>query len=103
MHTWQEPRVVIIGGAGFIGSHFLDSLLASPAVQRTTVFDNFSSGTEERLASHRVDPRLCVIRGDVADQDTLRRCLEGHDLVIHLASNPDIAKAITDPSVDFWQ
>lgn len=100
---WNEKNVAIIGGAGFIGSHFVDSLLAGPRVQAVTVFDNFSSGREEYLAHHRSDSRLRTVRGEVGDLNALRACLEGQDLVIHLASNPDIAKAMEDPSVDFWR
>lgn len=100
---WEEARVAVIGGAGFIGSHFVDSLLASPAVERVTVFDNFSSGDEEHLAAHRNDARLRIVRGDAGDLEELKEGLAGHDLAIHLASNPDIARAMTDPAVDFWQ
>ena len=100
---WEDSRVVVVGGAGFIGSHFVDSLLGSPQVTRVTVFDNFSSGKEHHLADHSRDKRLQIARGDVSDLPALRECLRGHDLVIHLASNPDIAKAMEDPSVDFWQ
>ena len=100
---WEEAHVAVIGGAGFIGSHFVDSLLASPAVERVTVFDNFSSGDEEHLAAHRRDARLRIVQGDASDLPALRECLAGHQLAIHLASNPDIAKAMEDPAVDFWQ
>src|SRR5579871_975755 len=100
---WGDAHVVVIGGAGFIGSHFVDSLLASPQVRRVTVFDNFSSGSETHLAHHRGDDRLRITRGDASDLPALRECLAGNDLVVHLASNPDIAKAMEDPAVDFWQ
>ena len=60
--TTDEPdpvrRVCIVGGAGFIGSHFVDRLLSDPQVESVTVFDNFSSGREWHLAAHRDDPRL---------------------------------------------
>jgi UDP-glucose 4-epimerase len=100
---WKERSVAVIGGAGFIGSHFVDSLLASPQLESLTVFDNFSSGREEHLAAHAGDGRLRVVRGDVGHLEALRAALEGQDLVIHLASNPDIAKAMEDPAIDFWQ
>jgi UDP-glucose 4-epimerase len=100
---WKERRIAVVGGAGFIGSHFVDSLLASPPVESVTVFDNFSSGREEHLLAHRSDSRLHVVRGEVGDLSALRTALQNQDLVVHLASNPDIAKAMEDPSVDFWQ
>jgi UDP-glucose 4-epimerase len=94
-------RIVVVGGAGFIGSHFVDRLAAQPETEAVTVYDNFSSGREWHLAHHRQDPRVKVVRSDVRDQSTLAGAMNGHDTVIHLASNPDIAKAMTDPTVDF--
>jgi UDP-glucose 4-epimerase len=96
-------RICIVGGAGFIGSHFADRLLASAATEKLTVYDNFSSGREWHLAAHRADPRLSVVNGDVRALDDLVAAMAGHDAVIHLASNPDIARAMTDPAVDFDQ
>jgi UDP-glucose 4-epimerase len=95
--------IFIVGGAGFIGSHFTDALLANPEVRRVTLYDNFSSGRAWHHAHHLADPRFGVVRGNVEQLDELRRAMDGHDLVIHLASNPDIARAATEPDVDFWQ
>jgi UDP-glucose 4-epimerase len=94
-------RYCIVGGAGFIGSHFVDALLAGPDAGSVTIFDNFSSGREWHFAHHAGDTRLRVARGDVADLATLCDAVAGHDVVIHLASNPDIARAATDPQIDF--
>jgi UDP-glucose 4-epimerase len=94
-------RVCIVGGAGFIGSHFVDHLMSDRQVESVTVYDNFSSGREWHLAAHQDDPRLHVIRGDVADLGLLTETLDGVETVIHLASNPDIARAATEPAVDF--
>lgn len=96
-------RICVVGGAGFIGGHFADRLLASDATEELTVYDNFSSGREWHLAAHRDDARLKVIKGDVRDLENLVAAMGGHDSVIHLASNPDIARAVTDPAVDFEQ
>src|SRR5206468_4932165 len=62
---------------------------------------NFSSGREWHYAHHSADARLQVVRGDVKDLAQLRAAMEGHDVVIHLASNPDIARAATEPDIDF--
>ncbi len=94
-------RVCIVGGAGFIGSHFVDRLLGNDTTELVTVFDNFSSGRQWHLAHHGDDSRLRVIRGDVVDLDALRSATTGAQVVIHLASNPDIARAATDPAIDF--
>lgn len=94
-------RYFITGGAGFIGSHFADRLLADPTVDAVTLFDNYSSGREWHSAHHLADSRFHAIRGDVKDLGLLTESLKGHDVVIHLASNPDIARAATEPEIDF--
>ena len=94
-------RVLIAGGAGFIGSHFTDRLLADPSVTAVTLYDNFTSGQEWHYEHHAGDARLHVVRGDVKDLPRLTEAMQGHDTVIHLASNPDIARAATEPTVDF--
>lgn len=99
----SEPRgrYFIAGGAGFIGSHFTDRLLADPATEAVTLFDNFSSGREWHYAHHAGDSRLRVIRGDLKDMCALQKAMRGNNTVIHLASNPDIARAATEPDIDF--
>ena len=100
----SAPRaVLIVGGAGFIGSHFTDRLLASDSTERVTLYDNFSSGQEWHYEQHANDDRLNVVRGDANDLDSLTGAMQGHDFVIHLASNPDIAAAMTDPTIDFHE
>lgn len=98
-----EIKVCIVGGAGFIGSHFADALLERAHIACVTLFDNFSSGRPRHFQQHIGDTRLRVIRGDAGDLDALTDALRGHDMAIHLASNPDIARAVTEPEVDFYQ
>lgn len=97
------PTVAIVGGAGFIGSHLVDRLLSDPAITAVRIFDNFTSGREWHVEHHLDDPRFSIARGEVDDLPALTDALDGYGTVIHLASNPDIAKAMTDPSVDFHQ
>jgi UDP-glucose 4-epimerase len=98
----MEPkRFFIIGGAGFIGSHFCDLLLCDTEIAGVTIYDNFSSGREWHYARHLQDPRFRVVRGDVKEATRLVAAMAGHDTVIHLASNPDIARAATEPDIDF--
>jgi UDP-glucose 4-epimerase len=94
-------RFFLVGGAGFIGSHFVDRLLADPGVAAVTVYDNFSSGRAWHLEPHTANERLRVVEADVKDFDALAGAMAGHDVVVHLASNPDIARAATEPAVDF--
>lgn len=97
----MSTRFFIAGGAGFIGSHFTDRLLCDKATEAVTIYDNFSSGREWHYAHHEQDRRLRVIHGDLKDLAALERTMAGHDTVIHLASNPDIARAMVEPDIDF--
>jgi UDP-glucose 4-epimerase len=94
-------RFFLAGGAGFIGSHFTDRLLCDKGIEAVTLYDNFSSGREWHYAHHEHDSRLRVICGDVKNLTALERAMDGHDTVIHLASNPDIARAAVEPDIDF--
>jgi len=91
----------VVGGAGFIGGHVVDRLLSDPSTMAVTVYDNFSSGRDWHLAAHDHDQRLRIIRADVSDLACLADALRGCEAVVHLASNPDIARAMTEPAVDF--
>lgn len=97
----EARRFVIVGGAGFIGSHFVEHLLSLYAVESVVVYDNLSSGSRAHLEGHAGDARLRVVEADVRDFDLLMSCCRGVDVVIHLASNPDIARAAELPTVDF--
>lgn len=99
----NPSAVIIIGGAGFIGSHFVDRFLADSEVEKVTVFDNFSSGHLWHLETHTGDARLSIVRGDVRDVELLTSKAQGHSTLVHLASNPDIAAAVTNPAIDFDQ
>jgi len=99
----SECSYFIIGGAGFIGSHFVDALLTSGKTRRVTIFDNFSSGREWHYEAHRRDPRLNVVHADACDVNALTATMEGHDWVLHLASNPNIAAATEHPEIDFYR
>jgi UDP-glucose 4-epimerase len=96
-------RFFIVGGAGFVGSHFTDHLLGAGGAAGVTLYDNFSSGRDWHFAHHAGDTRLRVVRGDVEDLAALKGAMDGHDVVIHLASNPDIARAAREPTIDFSQ
>jgi len=95
-------RYIIVGGAGFIGSHLVQQLLDEPDAD-VVVFDNFSSGREWHLGGSLRNPRVRIVRGDVKDLAALTAAISGQEHVYHFASNPDIAKAVTQPDIDFWE
>lgn len=97
----NERRVFIVGGAGFIGSHFTDRLVADTSTAAVTVFDNFSSGRKWHVEPHLDNSKFSMVSGDAADSQVLIEAMRAHDLVIHLASNPDIARAAKEPKIDF--
>ena len=80
------PTYLITGGAGFIGSHLADALLARGCQVR--VLDDFSTGRAENI-----DPRCDVMRGDVTDPAAVRRALEGTAGCFHLAAIASVARA----------
>jgi UDP-glucose 4-epimerase len=80
----RDRRVVVTGGAGFIGSHLVDQLLERG--NEVTVLDDFSSGTPDNLAHHPPDRDLRVVSVDVRDESALPRHLHGIDFVFHLAT-----------------
>ncbi|HEV7298871.1 MAG TPA: NAD-dependent epimerase/dehydratase family protein [Tepidisphaeraceae bacterium] len=96
-------KYFIVGGAGFIGSHLVRHLLADEPDAAVAIYDNFSSGREWHLGENLSSPRVTIVRGDVKDLPALTAAMAGHEHVYHFASNPDIAKAVKQPDIDFWE
>jgi UDP-glucose 4-epimerase len=86
---------LVTGGAGFIGSHLTDRLLALGHAVR--VLDNMASGNPRNLEQHKGNPSLEVRMGDVADPDTMASAMKGVDRVFHLAALADIVPSIQNP------
>lgn len=86
------------GGAGFIGSHLVDCLLASN--WSVTVLDNFSTGSAENL-SHITSGDFSLVRGSVTAKDAVDDAIKGCDVVFHLAALADIVPSINDPMAYF--
>ena len=100
MSDWR--KVFVSGGAGFVGSHLLPVLLGEDA-GAIVVFDNFSSGRLSHLNDVVRDPRVKIVEGDLKDLKAVTAAMAGCETVFHLAANPDIAKAVTQPDIDFWE
>ena len=91
-------RFLITGGAGFIGSHAVDRLLA--AGHQVTVYDNLVTGQRKWLAPHRSDQAFRFVEGDILDRALLQETMAGHDIVFHLAANTDIRSGYTQTRLD---
>ena len=89
-------RVLITGGAGFIGSHSADILLAQGFA--VCVFDNFSNGKHANLnAAALADGRLTLIEGDVRNSRAVDAAVAGVDKVLHLAAQVSVPRSVADP------
>jgi UDP-glucose 4-epimerase len=94
--TISGMRILVTGGAGFIGSHLVKRLLQDGA--RVRVLDNFSSGTMDNLADIAKDVE--IIRGDVRDADAVKKAVQGCEVVNHQAAQLEITRCIDDPIDD---
>ena len=88
-------RALVTGGAGFIGSHLVEALLARGV--RVTVLDDFSTGRAENLAHVRAHPALVVVRGDIRDPAMLAQVMPTAEVVFHLAAFVSVPGSIEDP------
>src|SRR5690349_13274120 len=85
--------MLVTGGGGFIGSHLADRLLQIGHAVR--VLDNFSTGRRDNLRPMLGDIEL--IEGDLRDPDTVRRAVQGVDVVFHQGALPSVPRSVNDP------
>ncbi|MBO4648451.1 MAG: GDP-mannose 4,6-dehydratase [Lentisphaeria bacterium] len=88
-------KYLITGGAGFIGSHLTESLLADG--HAVTIIDDFSTGSPENLAAVKDHPQLTVIEEDILSGDRLEKAVAASDCVIHLAAAVGVELVVHDP------
>jgi len=98
MHQTERKKVVITGGAGFIGSHLVELLLKEN--HEVTVIDNFSTGRPENLDHLKENPDLKLIYADITDFEKTEPIFKDKDWVFHLAALADIVPSIEKP-VDY--
>jgi len=82
---WKGRRVLVTGGASFIGSHLVDALIARGA--RIRVVDNLSSGHEANLREHLAKGTVELVRADLTEPDVAPRVVDGMSVVFHLAAD----------------
>ena len=92
----QGTKVLVTGGAGFIGSHLVDAMVRQG--MDVTVLDNFRTGLRENLADVASDIRL--VEGSILEPDDVAKVMKGQDLVSHQAAQLEITRAIDDPVED---
>ena len=88
-------KILITGGAGFIGSHLSERLLREGA--SVTIFDNLNTGREENLASIRTHSGLRFIKGDIRNRAMVDETVPGHDAIFHFCDDSDIRGAAGHP------
>lgn len=89
-------KVLVTGGAGFIGSHLVDALLNKGL--EVAVIDNFSTGAKKNLEHHiGTDADLVVYEGDIIDDEYIEDSINGAEYVFHLAAIRSVPKSIDDP------
>ncbi|MDP4092271.1 MAG: NAD-dependent epimerase/dehydratase family protein [Bacillota bacterium] len=87
MYKVEGSKILVIGGAGLIGSHVVEELVKED-VEEIVVYDNFCRGTRDNLRSALKDPRVKIydIGGDITQTDILNSAMKGKDYVFHLAA-----------------
>jgi UDP-glucose 4-epimerase len=93
-------RSLVIGGAGFIGSHVIDRLVLRGPV---TAYDNLSVGKRAFLEDHLRSGACALVEADALDLDRLAEAMHGHDLVVHLAANPEARWGLSNTRLDLEQ
>ena len=86
-------RVFITGGAGFIGSHLCDALVAEG--KEVTILDNLSSGSKKNIA--HLEGKIQVIQGDIRDQKLVESLVAGSDLILHMAAALGVDNILENP------
>jgi UDP-glucose 4-epimerase len=92
-------KILVTGGAGFIGSHLVDRLVRDG--YRVRVVDNLSSGRLENIKHHLDAGNVEIIVGDLKDPQVALEAVEGVDVVFHFAANPEVRVSTTNPEIHF--
>ena len=94
-------RYFVTGGAGFIGSNYVEHLIRSvEGVTGVTIYDKFTYASNPKNYQEFVnDSRLSIIKGDICDSKLLENSMAGHDFVVHFAAESHVDRSIDDASV----
>ncbi len=90
-------KILITGGAGFIGSHIAEALLTDDRVQSVRVLDNLTTGSLAHIDPFLTDRKFEFIRGDIREYDTCLLACRGMDAISHQAALGSVPRSIADP------
>jgi UDP-N-acetylglucosamine 4-epimerase len=90
-------RILITGGAGFIGSNLAGSLLDKPEVELVRVLDNLSTGSLKNIEEFETNPKFEFFQGDIRDFETCLQACDGISLISHQAALGSVPRSINDP------
>ncbi len=99
MLSKQASRVLVTGGAGFIGSHLVDRLVAEGFSVR--VLDNLSTGCMANIQDHVDSGKVDFVKGDVKDSKVVGECVRGVGFVVHLAAVVSVPFSVANPGLTF--
>lgn len=88
-------KILVTGGAGFIGRYLVESLLKNNTV---TIYDNLENSSEKSVLP-LMESGAIFVKGDILDYELLRRSCVGHDVVIHLAAKSDVTESTLHPEI----
>ena len=90
-------KLLVTGGAGFIGSNYVRHILATTDDQ-VTIYDLLTyAGNKATLAQFEGDPRYRLVEGDICDREPLEEAMAGHDAVVHFAAESHVDRSIVSP------
>lgn len=90
-------KILVTGGAGFIGSNLVAELLQQPQVTLVRVMDNLSTGHENNIREFYGNPKFEFVRADIRDYDACMQCMKDIDRVSHQAALGSVPRSINDP------
>src|SRR5687768_16941200 len=94
--TKDKMRILVTGGAGFIGSNLVETLLQDKQVSFVRVLDNLATGNTKNLEAFKGNPRFEFIEGDIRDYQSCLQACQGINAISHQAALGSVPRSIND-------